>query len=267
MRCQMDTDTVKKIQTRLNEVLGAFLVVDGDYGKKTKAAVKLFQVSRGLTADGVVGQITRKALFPEMPVEHISIITATRVKAYAPSALPSLVAAFDSMQAELAAGGLTTPQRVQHFMAQVAVETRGLSALEENLNYTAERLTEVWPSRFPSLAAAKPFAHNPEALANKTYGGRLGNTQPGDGWRYRGSGALQTTGRENFRKAGYEDNPEALRTPGPALKSALQYWKSHNINAAADADDIKLVRKIIQGGSEGLDTAKTWFSKAARIFV
>lgn len=81
--------------------------------------------------------------------------------------------------------------------------------VEENLNYSAKRLTQVWPKRFPTIAAAAPYANNPQALANKVYGGRLGNTAPDDGWRYRGRGLVQVTGKDNYAKYDLADNPDA----------------------------------------------------------
>lgn len=89
-------------------------------------------------------------------------------------------------------------------------ETGGrMQPISENLNYSAKRMTQVWPSRFPTIASAKPYANNPKALANKVYGGRLGNKFQDDGWRFRGRGLAQITGRENYEKFGIADNPEA----------------------------------------------------------
>ena len=81
-----------------------------------------------------------------------------------------------------------------HFVSQVLHESGGLRWLEENLNYSAARLVAVWPRRFPTEDRARPYARNPERLANNVYGGRMGNTEPGDGWRYRGRGLIQITG-------------------------------------------------------------------------
>jgi putative chitinase len=82
--------------------------------------------------------------------------------------------------------GIDTKQRAAHFLAQIAVESASLGRLEENLSYTAERMCQVWQSRFKTVSEAAPFARNPEGSANKLYGGRMGKTQPGDGWQYRG---------------------------------------------------------------------------------
>ena len=182
--------------------------------------------------------------------------------AVAPDARADLVAAFVAADGRIAAAEITTPLRLAHFLAQVATETGGLARLEEGLSYTAERLCAVWPTRFPTLAAAKPFARNPKALAEKVYGGRLGNVRPGDGWRYRGGGALQTTGRTNYRAAGFEADPERLRTPGPALAAALTYWVDHDCNALADADDVEALRRRVNGGTIGLSECRAYLAKA-----
>ncbi len=197
----------------------------------------------------------------------MSIITPDRLKQFSASVAPGIVQAFSDHVSDISNAGLATPLRVQHFMAQISVETWALTRLEENLNYSAKRLVEVWPKRFPNLATAAPFANNPSALANKVYGGRLGNVQPNDGWTYRGSGMMQTTGRDNFRAAGHEDDPETLRQPEGALLSALKFWSDHNLNKWADADNLIAVRKIVNGGTNGLSDAKLYLSKAKRIFV
>lgn len=267
----MDTRTLQERLATLGFSPGA---VDGLPGPRTTAAIIRFQQARGLVSDGIVGPKTLAALFPPAvdasPAAQASaadLITAARIKAFAPSALPALVDALANADLDFAAAGIVRPLRVQHFFAQVAVESAGLVRLVEDLNYSAERLHQVWPKRFPSEAAAAPYAHNPEALANKVYGGRLGNTHPGDGWRYRGSGLMQVTGRENFRDAGHEDDPDALRTPRPALLSALWFWADHACNVPADADDVARVRHIVNGGENGLDDARAWLAKAKRVFV
>lgn len=194
------------------------------------------------------------------------LVTEARIRAFAPHAMPGIVAVL-VVPGALDKAEITTPLRVQHFMTQIAVETGGLSRLEENLKYSAKRLTEVWPHRFPTIASATPYAYNGHELANKTYGGRLGNHLPDDGWRYRGSGMLQTTGRDNFRACGHEDDPDSLRSPPAALASALQYWTAHGCNAIADRDNVVKLRFVINGGSNGMPDAKVWLAKAKRIFV
>lgn len=192
--------------------------------------------------------------------------TREQLRAFAPVAKADIIEALVNGADEIAAARIDTPLRLQHFMAQIAVESGGLRQLEENLTYSAERLHAVWPKRFPSVAAARPYARNPKKLANKVYGGRLGNTKPDDGYAFRGSGLLQTTGRENFRAAGCEGNPEMLRTPAGALTSALKFWSDNGCNALADADNLTALRKRINGGTNGLSEAKNYLSKSKRCF-
>lgn len=105
--------------------------------------------------------------------------------------------------------GQSDPRWLAYILATAHHETGARFApVEENLNYSAKRLTEVWPKRFPSLVAAKPYANNPERLANSVYGGRMGNTEPGDGFKYAGKGFVQITGKANYAKYGLADNPE-----------------------------------------------------------
>ena len=98
-------------------------------------------------------------------------------------------------------------------------ETGGaMQPVSENLNYSAQRLTQVWPGRFPSIAAAKPYANNPQRLANKVYGGRLGNIEPNDGWLYRGRGLAQITGKTNYAKFGLTNVPEEASEMATAVR-------------------------------------------------
>ena len=103
-------------------------------------------------------------------------------------------------------------------LSEVYHETGGrMQPVIENLNYSAKRMTQVWPKRFPTVASAQPYAGNPRALANKVYGGRLGNTGPDDGWLYRGRGLAQITGRANYAKFGLSGNPDAASDMATAI--------------------------------------------------
>lgn len=141
-------------------------------------------------------------------------------------------------------------------LGQLLHESGMLERLEEGLSYSAERMTEVWPSRFPTVAAAQPYARNPEALANKVYAGRLGNTQPGDGYRYRGRGLLQVTGRSNYaalsKVLGVDlvANPDALAQPAMALRASLAWWEG-NVPDGVMGDIVKVTRRV-NGGTVGL---------------
>ena len=104
--------------------------------------------------------------------------------------------------------GIISKKRRCAFLSTLCEESTQLTHWTENLSYSAKRLTDVWPKRFLTLASAQPFAHNPQALAEKVYGGRMGNTKPGDGWKYRGRFPIQATGGDMYRKAA-----KALRVP------------------------------------------------------
>ena len=157
---------------------------------------------------------------------------------------------------------IDTPARLAAFLANAAHETGHFHRLEENLVYTAPRLMAVWPHRFPTLAAARPFARAPEALANHVYGGRMGNLRPGDGWRFRGRGLLMTTGRDNYCRLAIATGrtPEQLLdwllTPEGAAESAVQFWSWRQCNQPADAGDLEEVRRRINGGLIGLDDVR-----------
>ncbi len=146
---------------------------------------------------------------------------------------------------------------VPEFLAQIAVESGRLARLQEDLTYrTPERLMQVWPRRFYSREVALPFVNNPQGLAEFVYGGRMGNIAPGDGWKYRGRGLKQLTGRNNY--AAYQeassvsvlDKPDLLLDPVWAADSAAWFWWANNLDQIAD-DTQALTRKI-NGGLTGL---------------
>lgn len=145
------------------------------------------------------------------------------------------------------------------FLGQVLHESGHLERLEENLNYkTPGRLMAIWPLRFRSRADEAPFLRNPEALANKVYGGRMGNVNPGDGWRFRGSGLIQVTGADNFRALQEAtgipvyDQPELLREPtAEALRVCIAWWEGNVPDAVMG--DIVRVTKRVNGGTIGLN--------------
>ena len=147
---------------------------------------------------------------------------------------------------------------VDDFLGQLLHESGMLEHLEENLRYvTPGGLMRTWPTRFKSPADELPFLRNPEGLANKVYGGRMGNVRPGDGWRYRGSGLIQITGAHNHLQVQaltgipvYE-NPELLRRPtAESLRVAIAWWE-HNIPDGI-MGDTKRVSKRVNGGTVGL---------------
>lgn len=156
-----------------------------------------------------------------------------------------------------------------NFMAQVLHESSMLERLEESLNYSAQRLMQVWPRRFPTLDSAYPFARNPKALANKVYGGRLGNTEPGDGWRYRGRGLIQITGRDNYRLMEHvtglplEAEPDLLLQQEPALRASIAWWETNVPDAVLG--DVARVTRVVNGGAIGLAERQRLTQLAYRI--
>lgn len=237
---------------------------DGVWGPKSKAAAKAFQKAQGLVADGIVGPKTLAALMPDLRDLGAGFLTMEVLRKVAPSGRPDILEGLIERRDLLEAAGIVTKPRMAQFLGQVCAETGGLRFLEENLNYTGARLMKVWPSRFKTMASTVGYAGNPQALANKVYGGRMGNTAPGDGWRYRGGGLIMTTGQENYEEAGYADRPEELRSMPGALIAACAFWMKKGLNALADKGDIVPIRKRVNGGLIGLDEAKAFHSKAAK---
>ena len=173
---------------------------------------------------------------------------------------------------------ITDGRRAAAFLAQIALESAELSHLVEDLNYSAARLMKVWPQRFPALKAARAYERNPEKLANYVYASRLGNgnAASGDGWRFRGRGLIQTTGRGNYRATGaalklpLEVQPELLEQPDAAALSAAWYWKSHGLNELADGEgpgaeqDFETISIKVNGGREGLSARKAYWAAAKK---
>jgi putative chitinase len=144
------------------------------------------------------------------------------------------------------------------FLGQVLHESGMLERVEEGLTYsTAARLCAVWPRRFPTEAAAAPFVRNPSGLANHVYGGRMGNTEPGDGYRFRGRGLLQVTGRDNYTAVGralgidLADDPDLLAQPEYALRASMAWWEG-NLPDSIMGDIVKVTRRV-NGGTVGIE--------------
>lgn len=146
---------------------------------------------------------------------------------------------------------------IDDFLGQVAHESDGLNRLEEGLFYTTpERLMKVWPTRFRSVREATPYLRNPAALANKVYGGRLGNTEAGDGFKYRGGGLIQVTGKENYAMLEAATgiplvaNPDMLRQPKTALEVSIAWWERRVPDEAMG--NVQRVTRAVNGGTVGI---------------
>lgn len=176
------------------------------------------------------------------------------------------------LDAAAEARGINTSARVCHWLGQLHVESMGFTRLEENLHYSAGRLVAVWPNHFPAIESAEAVAGNPEATANAVYGGRMGNTEPDDGWTYRGRGLIQITGRANYAAASQWSgldligNPQLASQPASAAQIAAAYWNHHGCNAMADTGDIEAITRAINGGLNGLDDRKRQTARAFTIW-
>ncbi len=145
---------------------------------------------------------------------------------------------------------------IDDFLGQVLHESAGLTRLEENLSYSADRLCKVWPSRFHTIEEARPYERNPQALANFVYGGRMGNVHPGDGWLYRGRGPIQLTGKDNYVFVGdligqdLAGIPDLMVQPRFALEATIAWWEDRIPDTMIG--DVEKVTKRVNGGLIGL---------------
>ena len=158
---------------------------------------------------------------------------------------------------------ITTPNRVAAFMAQTTHESGNYRTLEENLNYGWQGLRKIFPRYFPTDALAKQYERQPEKIANRVYDdanrvNKMGNTAPGDGWKFRGRGIIQLTGKNNYVAFAadvgmtVDQVVEYVQTKKGAVESAAWFWSKRNINTPADAGDIDKVSTLVNGGTIGL---------------
>ena len=169
---------------------------------------------------------------------------------------------------------IATPARMAAFCAQLAHESGQLQRWTENLSYRWERLRQVFPKYFPSDAEARPFDRKPERIANRVYANRMGNgpEASGDGWRYRGRGPIQLTGKDNYRACGQGigvdlvDDPDLLVTPEPGCLAAAWFWARNGLNALADAGDFVTITRRINGGLNGLAERREFWERAKAVF-
>lgn len=160
---------------------------------------------------------------------------------------------------------INTPQRVAAFLAQCGHESAGWTVFQENLNYSAQGLTKIFGKYFPTMELAQQYERQPEKIANRIYSNRMGNgpEESGDGFKYRGRGPIQLTGKANYTKFAqdmFDDWQNLVEHPdwvtedkSFALMSAIWFWNSHNLNHYADVGDLKQMIKIINGGYLGLE--------------
>jgi putative chitinase len=254
-------EDVKKLQAKLG------LGVDGIFGKDTEESVKSFQTKSGLTPDGIVGEGTWNKLFggqqviaepaPVVPVVQtpsVGGLKLERLKGHIPdsviSQIPETATKFK----------IDTPLKLAHFLAQCGHESAGFKVVNENLNYSVDGLKKIFPKYFPGNLS-ESYARNPEKIASKVYGGRMGNgpEETKEGYKFRGRGYIQLTGKDNytaFGKAINEDilsNPDLVSSKYPLLSAAWFFSKNCLGKCVDDSDaTVTSVTKCVNGGTIGL---------------
>lgn len=183
----------------------------------------------------------------------------------------------DALNEVLPSYEINTPARVAAFLAQCGHESGGFTVLQENLNYSADGLNKIFKKYFPTLESATPYARNPEAIANRVYSNRMGNGDEasGEGWKYRGRGPIQLTGKSNYAECSdflFQDdtllqNPDLLLEVEYALHSACWFWWKNDLNTYADAGDMLGATKRINGGTIGLEDRIAHYNEAVHLFA
>jgi putative chitinase len=257
-----NNEQVKQLQTKLG--------IDpiGNFGPKTEEAVKAFQLKNGLTPDGIVGDGTWNKIMEissptpvaaptPAPVASTGGLKLDKLKGHIPDAviamIPDTAAKF----------GINTPLRLAHFLAQCGHESGGFRLTQENLNYSAKGLNGIFKKYFPTEAAAAPYNRNPQKIANKVYSNRMGNgtEASGDGYKFRGRGYIQLTGKDNYTAFGKSIgvdmtvNPDLVASQY-ALLSAAWFFTKNGLHKMADggATDavVTSITKRVNGGTIGL---------------
>jgi putative chitinase len=177
------------------------------------------------------------------------------------------------LDAACARHGIDTPARVRNFLAQLSVESWGFTRLEEDLDYSdPKRLMALFAHKIPALSLAQGLVHQPEKLANLIYGGRFGNSEPGDGWRYRGRGFIGITFKDNYAAASPHAgvdlvaDPDQLAVPAIAAETAASWWSVRGLNDLADRGDVLAISHEVNGGANGLSDREAVLKTAQLIW-
>jgi putative chitinase len=237
-----------------------------NFGPKTEAAVKAWQSAHGLVADGIVGPATWAKIMgedtppPPPPVQTIAPVGGLKLdklKGHIPDAviamIPDTAAKFQ----------INTPLRLAHFLAQCGHESGGFRLTQENLNYSAKGLMGIFKKYFPTEAIANQYARNPQKIANKVYASRMGNgvEASGEGYKFRGRGYIQLTGKDNYTAFGKSIGEDICANPDKvasqyALLSAAWFFSKNGLHKMADegATDtvVTKITKRVNGGTIGL---------------
>ena len=237
-----------------------------NFGPKTEAAVKEWQAKNGLTADGIVGPATWAKIMgegeplPAPPVQAIAPVGGLKLDKLRGHIPDAVIAMIPDTAAKFQ---INTPLRLAHFLAQCGHESGGFRATQENLNYSAKGLNGIFRKYFPTEAAAAPYARNPQKIASKVYGNRMGNgpESSGEGYKFRGRGYIQLTGKENYTAFGKSIGEDVCANPQVvaekyALLSAAWFFSKNGLHKMADegASDLVVTKitKRVNGGTIGL---------------
>lgn len=256
-------EEVSKLQARLG------LTPDGNFGPATESKVKEWQSLNQLSADGIVGDQTWEKLFPGSTPEPVELTSGSfkldNLREHIP--LQALVQIADTATKF----NITNTLRLAHFLSQCSHESGGFRATRENLNYSPERLKQVFPKYFPGNLSDS-YANDPARIGSRIYANRMGNGDEasGEGYLFRGRGYIQLTGKDNYtRFAGYigEDtvaNPDLVATKY-ALASAAFFFESNQLwvicDRGAGNDIVTAVTKRVNGGTNGLADRISQFKK------
>jgi putative chitinase len=249
-------DVVKQIQQKLG------ITADGNFGPGTEKSVKEWQTKNGLTPDGVVGPSTLEKMGITSVIKEDVIIPSggplslEKLKGHIPD---SVIAQIPETAIKF---NITNNLRLAHFLAQCSHESGGFKVFQENLNYSVDGLKKIFPKYFPGNLS-ESYAKQPEKIASKVYGGRMGNGDEStkEGYKFRGRGFIQLTGKSNytnFTKFIGEDcvaNPDLVSTKYP-LASAAFFFNNNNLwsicDKGASDDVVTQVTKRVNGGTIGL---------------
>jgi putative chitinase len=256
-----NNEQVKQLQVKLQ------LDPVGNFGPKTEEAVKLWQAAHGLTADGIVGDKTWAMIMgeeehPQVQQQTAAVANSTglklqNLKGHIPDAVIAMIPAVaQKFQIDSAL-------RLAHFLAQCGHESGGFRLTKENLNYSAKGLNGIFKKYFPTLESALPYERKPEKIANKVYGGRMGNgpEASGDGAKFCGRGYIQLTGKDNYTAFGKSIGEDVCANPQVvaekyALLSAAWFFNKNKLHTMADggASDavVTSITKRVNGGTIGL---------------
>ena len=256
-----NNEQVKQLQVKLH------LDPVGNFGPKTEEAVKLWQSAHNLTADGIVGDKTWAMIMgeeehPQVQQQTAAVANSTglkleKLKGHIPDAVIAMIPAVaQKFQIDSAL-------RLAHFLAQCGHESGGFRLTKENLNYSAKGLNGIFKKYFPTLESALPYERKPEKIANKVYGGRMGNgpESTGDGAKFCGRGYIQLTGKDNYTAFGKSIGEDVCANPQVvaekyALLSAAWFFNKNKLHTMADGGStdsvVTSITKRVNGGTIGL---------------